>query len=540
MAAASFISIDQNCQPLWDTVPKLAALAAHGCSGLHCVEDIDLAFSRQGARPGETGLSLLPERFYRGGHSDWGAALFCHHFLGRLPLDIRALEPYTGRTTAALARLLEASIDGLYDRWSASDNWQLVGPSYVGEDPRWHRLIGDVTLAEVGRFVLELLDQALADLLERFPETGSRRRLQAWFAGQRTFAGGVIQSEPRAPLSELYRRWLGVCLGPGVRLALTSEHMALVRQAAADPLLRVFLSRYNEAAEAYNAALLQAPVGIAPLAVQDGELPFFVTARRHGHLVRTAAVLRAGAIEAGELRWALAEGTLPVAEMAHEGVVALAGKALLLVLQVRSGPESARLALPYQGSLYMPAAYAFERILREQGLLAVTPGPVLRVRFRFLEHWRDCRTLVRPPPYLQSALGLNEATAAELAEAVTVAMASARGELDAWREPSRREALSRQRFPALTAERLALDCERRETAADPARRPQATVLWQRIKELDRQLAEAQAEWLLRQLRLLDLNYYDSRGALLPWCLALEGETLYQRLLQAAELTTETA
>jgi hypothetical protein len=538
MAAGAFISIDQNCQPLWDAVPKLAALATHGWQGLHCIEDLDLAFSRQGARPGDTGLALLPERLYRGGHSDWGAALFGHDFLGRLPADVRVLEPYTGRTTAALARLLETTIDSLYERWSGSDNWQLVGPSYAA-DPRWHRLVGDVSLGEAGPFVLQLLDHALADLLGRFPEAEPQRRLRAWFAEQRAFAAEAVRSEPQAPLTELYRRWLRACLGPGVSLGLTSERLALDRLAAEDPLLRLFLSRYRDAAGAYNAALDEAPVGIAPLRVEDGELPFFVTARRDGRLWRTPAALREGALEAGEWRWPVTQGALPVRDMAHEGVVALAGKALLLVLQARTGPEAAALALPHQGSLYMPAAYAFERLLRDRGLLAETPRPVLRVRFRFLDRWRGCRTLVRPPPYLRPALGLEEAPAEELAEAIAGAMTAARDELAAWREPSRREELSRQRFAALSTERLALDRERREAAADPARRSQATGIWQRTKEIDRRLAEAQAEWLLRHLRLLDLAYYDSRGALLPWCLALGGDARYQRLLHGAELTTET-
>jgi hypothetical protein len=539
MSDAPYISIDQNCHPLWDTIPKLEALAAHGLRGVHCIEDIDVAFSRQGAQPGETGLALLPERTYRGGHSDWGAALFAHDLLGRLPLDVRTLEPYTGRTTAALARLLETSVDGLYERWAGSDNWQLVGSSYAA-DPRWHRLIGDVRLAEAGPFVLQLLDHARQDLLDRFPEPGPRQRLQDWFASQRSLAVRTLESEPQAPLTELYRRWLLASLGPSTRLALTSERFALRHQAATDPLLRLFLERYPEAADAYNAALHQTATGMTPLHVSEGELPFFVTLRQNGRLLRSAAAWRTGALEAADRRWPLAAGRLPLADLERDGVVALAGKALLLVLQARLGPEGATLALPHQGSLYMPAAYAFERILRERGLLDETPRPVLRVRFRFLEHWRGCHTLVRPPAYLRQALGIEEAPAAQVGAALEAAMAEARCTLEALRDPGRREALVRQRFAAWSAERTELDAERRRLAADPQRRPEATAIWQRLKDLDRRLAEAQAEWVLQLLRLLDVAYYDSRGALLPWCLALEGETLYRRMLAQAEIVPEGA
>ena len=537
MTNASFISIDQNCHPLWDTVPKLEALAAHGWQGLHCIEDIDVAFSRQGSQPGDTGLALLPERYYRGGHSDWGAALFGHDFLGRLPLDVRALEPYTGRTTAALARLLETTVDGLYDRWSASDNWQLVGPSYAA-DPRWHRLIGDVRLTEAGPYVLELLGHARQDLLERFPETGVQRRVVDWFAGQEAFAAGTIAAEPQAPLTELYRRWLQAALGPTAPLALTSERFGLQRRAAADPLVRLFLERYAEAAEAYNGALLQTASGMSPLRLHEGELPFFVSVRRAGRLLRCTTALREGAIAAGGLSWPLANGALPVEAMARDGVVALAGKALLLVLQARLGPDQAVLALPHQGSLYMPAAHAFERNLRRNGLLTAPARPVLRVRFHFLEHWRGLPTRVRLPAYLAAVVGIGEATAAETAEALAAGVTSARRALEALRDPARRDAMTRARFAALYSERDGLEHERRAVAADPRRRSEATALWQRIKGVDRRLAEAQAGWVLGLLRVLDVEYYDSRGALLPWCLALGGEPLYRHMVSQAELTLE--
>ena len=71
------------------------------------------------------------------------------------------------------------------------------------------------------------------------------------------------------------------------------------------------------------------------------------------------------------------------------------------------------------------------------------------------------------------------------------------------------------------------------------RRAEAGALWQRVKELDRRSATAQAEWVLQLLHLGDVAYYDSRGALLPWCVALEGQTLYRRMLAQAEIAPET-
>ena len=51
--------------------------------------------------------------------------------------------------------------------------------------------------------------------------------------------------------------------------------------------------------------------------------------------------------------------------------------------------------------------------------------------------------------------------------------------------------------------------------------------------LDRTLRRVADDWQLR-----DLDYWDSRGALLPWAVALGGEKFYDELLARAELSRE--
>ena len=177
-------SIDQNCHPLWDVVPKLHALAASGRTVTHFIEDVDMAYTAIGADDGDE-ARLAPERFHRGGAADWGAAVFYYEFLGRQPVDIRHWERWTGMKTAALARRLGRTVDDLYDEYSPSDNWQLIGPSYVG-DSRHHRLIGDLTVAETAPHLREMTDRGQADMRRAFPSAESRARLDRWFADQRT------------------------------------------------------------------------------------------------------------------------------------------------------------------------------------------------------------------------------------------------------------------------------------------------------------------------------------------------------------------
>ena len=333
-----FFSIDQNSHPLWDALPKLQALRRAGWRGTHFVEDIDVAFTRHGSGPAaDPGLSVERERVFRGGASDWGAALFYTELLGRLPFDVRQLEPYTGWTTAALSRRLGTSVDELYDRYSLSDNWQLVGRSYAGDDG-FHRVIGDLTLAEVEPFVSDLLARARRDVKTRFPERAAKQRADAWFDREEARLARLLSDGAPATLVDLYCAWMSAHLGDGVELSRTS---ALFGGMQADSpqleLLAAFLQDYDSLAGTYNAAIAESGVGLNPLNTKAGELPFFVVRHVGGQMVRASAAMVDGQLIAGRSTWPLGKSprNVPLSLMRKDGVVCVAGKALLLVLQAR-------------------------------------------------------------------------------------------------------------------------------------------------------------------------------------------------------------
>lgn len=534
-----FISIDQNSNTFWDTVPKLAALARQGWSGTHCLEDVDMAFTRRGIRPGDPTLELVRERYYRGGVSDWGATLFYSDFLGRQPLDVTALEPYTGWTTAALSRRMECSVDELYDRFSPGDNWQLVGASYA-DDPRYHRVIGDLGVADLVPHIRQLLDHMEADLGARFPEPDAQARIDDWMAAERSLVERLLGELSGAPLTELYRQWVAARTGAGLDLVLTSEVFSLA--VGRTPMLEVlerFVTDYETLAGLYNEAVAETDVGVYPLHTGKGELPFFVVAERNGHMVRTPATLEGGDIVAGDWRWSAAQG-LPVAEMQRDGVRCLVGKALLLVLQVRLGESGHCLALPHLGSLYMPAAYALERKLRAGGILTATTQPVQRVRLRFFAAWQGCTTRIRVPDYLRGVFSADELRAQDLAAEIDQAAGRAEALLDELREPAGREAWQLRTYPERTAERNAAEQRRRELVQGPHDKAEVRALYELVKEADRELLARLAEAVVQALHIRNLTYYDSRGALLPWSVALGGEAFYERLLAQAEIRAETA
>ncbi len=537
-ASLRFISIDQNSQPLWDPLPKLAAAASHGAAGVHYVEDVDVAFTRRGAAVGDPRLELARECVYRDGQSDWGAALFYTEFLGRNPLDLREIEPFIGMSLSALARALKTDVDGLYARWSVSDNWQLVGSSYLG-DKRVHRLLGDVTTREALPFIHALWQRARQDMAHAFADREAQTRLDGWFRAELDRLDHLAARLGDRSLAELYRRWMAAHLPEGTDVDLTST----LFQTGEAPtpgqrLLLEFIAGYDHLAPLYNAAVDESAVGVSRLNAKRGELPFFVIWRRNGHWVRTEAFLREGRVDAGLAVWDASDPGSIWRQMRQDGVAALAGKALLLVLQARLGPEKRALLLPEHGSLYMPAAFRLERKLREAGLVPADLPPVYRVCLDFLRQLSHSRVRIVLPPYLATVLGCSEIIAAELAAALPEAMNRSCQWLESLRAPRARESFLDAAFPEDRGRIAELDLRRGQLARDPTRRREAGKLWDEIRGLRTQILNRFVELVVCHMHTCAAGYWNSRGALLPWSIALGGDAFYQRLVRDARIVVD--
>ncbi|MFB3893962.1 MAG: hypothetical protein ACE15C_18285 [Phycisphaerae bacterium] len=532
-------SIDQNSHSLWDALPKLQALAAAGHAVTHYIEDIDVAFTWLGAHVDGDGLRLARERFHRSGGEDWGAALFYCQFLSRLPVEIRDWEPYTGLSTAALAHQLERTVDDLYDEFSPSDNWQLIGPSYIG-DRDHHRTVGDLTTAECAPFVREILAKARADTLGAFPQADCRKRANEWFDDERRRLDSLLeQSPPR--LVDLYRLWLSDLLrGTSVKLDETSNLFAIDGERM--DLLELFTADYARMAGLYNQALDETRVGLRRLRVERGELPFFAAYTHHGHAVRSPVHLDGRQVVTGDMRFTLdGDGRLPRREMSAAGIRCLAGKAILLVIQARGGPRGQPLALPYRGSMYMPASHRFLAHIRQTAGRLPAIQPVFRVRFRFLDRLRGLDTVICLPPHIRGYFGRTEVPARELGENWQAISDQARRRLESFRDAAFRKRWQEEAFADIASEIATLDARRRELAAvDPkgADFLEKRRVWKDIKlrktvMLDGLLRQIAADWQAR-----DIDHWDSRGALLPWSVALGGKAFYDDLIANAQIYEE--
>jgi len=529
------ISIDQNCHSLWDTVPKLQALAGRGVEVVHYIEDVDVAFTALGAAPGAP-LTLDRERYHHSGGAWWGAALFYYEFLGRLAVDPRRWEPMTGMKTAALARRLGRSVEDLYAEFSPSDAWQLEGPSYVG-DAEHHRVIGDLTAPEAAPFIRELLDKAQADMRRAFPEPASRARLDEWFAAERARVEALLAAHSAGRLPDLYHDWMAHHLGPGVRLDTAGRLFAC--GGGGPDLLRLFLTDYDLAAGLYNEAVRETESELRPLSTAKGELPYFAVVDYQGHRARTGVYLDDGQVRVADRTFPLGPDRRPPMDaLAAAGVRALPPKAVALVVQVRSGDTGRPLALPHRGSLYVPTVHCFAAKLDAAGLLPGALHPIVRVRCRLLDRMRSLDTRIRLPRHLAEAMGADEVPARRLGEAWADLAAEAAQRLDGLRDPGTRERWLRNAFADLSAEIDALDRQRRQLARTQPPPEQIRGLSRQVKLLEVQRLDRAVRHIHRDWQIARLDYYDSRGALLPWSLALGGPDFYNDLLRQTETHEE--
>ncbi|MGC9454973.1 MAG: hypothetical protein ACP5HU_08910 [Phycisphaerae bacterium] len=532
-----FFSIDQNCHSLWDALPKVQALAGRDERVRHFLEDVDVAFTALGAGP-DTPLRLAKERFYRSGGQDWGAALFYSEFLGRVPVEIRHWEPLTGMTTKALAGRLRRKVDELYGQYSPGDNWQLIGPSYVG-DKEHHRVIGDLSVEETAGFLRQMMDTAERDLNERFIDESARKRLAGWFSGERALMERLIAAVGEGPLVELYRRWMTEHVDDRVTLDLTSNLFAIDAYSNRLKLLEWFCGDYSTAVGLYNDAIEQSGVDVHKLDAERGELPFFAVLTHEGRLVRCEVFLNGSDLCVGERTFKLTgEGRFPVEQMQSAGVRCLAGKAVLLTIQARLEPGGAPLAVPHRGSPYMPASHELARKLTEAGALGGKVHPVARVRFRLLDRMAGLDTRIRLPAHLARAMGSEEVSADELSQAWASLSDEAQKRLEEFRTDQGRRRWQQEELPELLQELDELDSRRRELARKDPKCPEIREASKRSKELETQLLERTLQRIDDDWQLAALDTWDSRGAIMPICIALGGQEFYRRVLAEAEVYDE--
>jgi len=227
-----------------------------------------------------------------------------------------------------------------------------------------------------------------------------------------------------------------------------------------------------------------------------------------------------------------------VEQLTRAGIATLAGKAILLAIQVRCGHDGRPLTLPYRGSLYMPASTRLAAKLSAAGLLPGRLHPIIRIRFGFLDRLRSLKTPIRLPEYLRGHFGADVIRADQLGEAHADLIRQARVRLESFRTPAGRKRWQEQNFAGLLAEIERFDSVRRDLARQHPKDPKIRQVWKQIKDLQTCLLDATLHQIAVDYHTAELDYWDSRGAIRPWAIALSGQSFYNDLIENAEVYQE--
>ncbi len=139
------------------------------------------------------------------------------------------------------------------------------------------------------------------------------------------------------------------------------------------------------------------------------------------------------------------------------------------------------------------------------------------------------------PAHLAAAMGRDEVPASLLSENCDLLINEANQRLEKLSDPPGRLQWQGENFPEILEEIGRLNAQRKALAkTDPK--------GEQIREMSRRARSLQAKLLEKTVRQIDcdwqvreLDYYDSRGAIWPWALALGGESFYNELLDKVEV-----
>ena len=157
---------------------------------------------------------------------------------------------------------------------------------------------------------------------------------------------------------------------------------------------------------------------------------------------------------------------------------------------------------------------------------------------RLLDRLGELDTPIRLPAYLANAMGSEEVPAKRLGEAWQDLASQARRRLENFRDDASRQQWQVSEMPDLHAEIAALNARRRDLATSNPKAPELREIWKAVSELQTKILDHTVRRIDADRQLADLEYYDTRGAALPWCVALGGEDFYNSVIGRAELHEE--
>lgn len=186
----------------------------------------------------------------------------------------------------------------------------------------------------------------------------------------------------------------------------------------------------------------------------------------------------------------------------------------------------------------MPAAHKLSSLLDSAGMLPCTLSPVIRVRFHLLDQLDGIKTIIRPPDYLASQFNSETITASDLAASHRQIRENAISRLEMYTDAERREKWIMDQHPETVEQINVLKQRKMEVIRANSSDPAARDIWLKIRELHASLLKSHIEQVITDYHLSKLDFWDSRGAILPISVGLGGIEFYNKIISEARIYEE--
>ena len=125
-----------------------------------------------------------------------------------------------------------------------------------------------------------------------------------------------------------------------------------------------------------------------------------------------------------------------------------------------------------------------------------------------------------------------------MGENYTAIAAEAGDRLERFKDTDRRNQWLSEKFPKQVRTIQELNQQKRQLARSDPKSPQVREIWKRIRTIENELLAATLHQIAMDYQTAHIDFYDSRGAILPWCIALGGESFYNEVIAKARITEE--
>ncbi len=391
-----YLSFDQNCSPLWDTLPRMDVMKNKKIPYFQLFHDSDI-FSYDYKISYNT--SKVGQLYSKSSNAfPYSPVLSYFQFFGKyLPIDSTIFKTYMQESIIAFTDRNKLSKKKLAIRLTEIDKYAILanfGSTKVG-----YKLSKEFYKDTLD----ELLDFAYKDLINWCIYKPFKNDLEILIKGDKE----TYTSLDTSNLNQLYNSWLpALKCGGEVNSGTDFFHLKTSKEKNYTFFIS-FVEEYHTFAYLYNTSIDETSSYMKKLDINCGELPFYAIAKRNHGFKRINKLLYInGKLIIDEVEFLIRPLNWEElsAKLIKIGIIAIIGKAVALHLQVRNIDSGFTFITSKGGSPYRKLVKHYSNLLKKEGLYNGLKNS-LEIEFNTIEQLKYLKNKIKLPVRLRNLSG---------------------------------------------------------------------------------------------------------------------------------------